>query len=34
MEPTPKPSTPICGGMALILLPVALIFWNSRRGRG
>jgi hypothetical protein len=33
-DPTPKPSTPICGGMALILLPVTLIVWNSKRGRG
>ena len=31
-EPIPKPSTPICGGTALILLSVALIVWNFRRG--
>jgi hypothetical protein len=29
--PTPKPSSPICGGTAL-LLAVALIAWKSRRG--
>ncbi len=29
-EPTSKPSSPLCGGAALILLPVALIAWKSR----
>lgn len=33
-KPTPKPASPICGGAALILLPVALIAWKSRKGRG
>jgi hypothetical protein len=31
--PAPKPSSPICGGTALILLPVALVFWKTRRNR-
>jgi hypothetical protein len=28
---TAKPSNPICGGIALILLPLAWMAWNSRR---
>ncbi len=33
-EPITKPPSPICGATALILLPVALITWKSRRGHG
>ncbi len=31
--PTPKPASPVCGGMALLLLPVALIAWRFRKNR-
>jgi len=31
ITPTPKSSSPICGGAALILLPVALIAWKTRK---
>jgi len=33
-EPAPKPSSPICGGMVLILLPLAFIAWKYRKGHG
>jgi hypothetical protein len=33
-KPTPKPASPICGGTALILLPVALIAWKARKDCG
>ena len=33
-KPTAKPSNPICGGIALILLPLAWMVWNSRRRHG
>jgi tetratricopeptide (TPR) repeat protein len=32
-EPTPKPASPVCGGAALALLPLALVVWKSRKGR-
>jgi hypothetical protein len=32
-KPTPKPSSPICGGAALILLPAVLIAWKLSRSR-
>lgn len=30
---TPQPASPVCGGMAFILLPMALIVWKSKKGR-
>jgi hypothetical protein len=31
--PAPKSSSPICGGAALVLVPVALIAWKTRKSR-
>ena len=31
--PAPKAASPVCGGAALALLPLALIAWKSRKGR-
>jgi hypothetical protein len=33
VAPAPNPSSPICSGAALILLPVALIAWKTRKSR-